>query len=755
MGIFSSKTTKYSSASFYELMENEASLPATIKASILGSVLRGRGATSNVLNDILNGPPVMLQRLFKLAKNNKYPYGLPSSLTLNKDNIEASFEAWLTTHVGAGVTIEYAEYGPFNERHNTWKELIETYSYDETTNTLNAAPLIVNGYTQYVQDMIAVLDGSVPDSGDPLEPYIFQPHDPASHAEWEIAAKDRAHPWRASYPGDAVQTSYDPSGTTGAHVDVIWSTTGLLADVVVQRIFIDTDEGDPDDEFFQAKYYYDDGSGVKPYYFTYDGKSGTYPELDALVDLSDAADIAEFMPFLHLRSDSVDLTDPLNVDAATLKETKRMFDLLGIDMNEMADQLNSNDFINDIVQSAVGFYFKLNTSSFYGRKYIFHFFKWLFDQGFTNTDTMNSVITEDELLRLNLRFKDITYTGVVAGAVAPLGEYTVTITTDTVTEDVYYEGNPIPETVSYDRKGIALRYQVTATEYEEYFVEDINMLFAVPGKPVSGTLSDFGGVGFNILVPVSRVVVDLTFKFNDREKVYYASLGLLITTFKKTKLEWYQRPEFLLFIQAVAIVLAVVSLGASLKAAVAGQTTLVGVVSAVSLVIIQFIGVGIIVDFAFKLVIKELGEETGAILAILAIVAGGTKMIRSGTFTNPNANALLRIGNVGANTTQNALNDEIRDIYNDMARYQEEYEVGMAKIEDKQEELGLLRETLLDPNIILDRSAQLMDPNESVSLWLDKGIHTGNIGTLVLSFPEQFVNIMLDLPKFDHKSPRN
>lgn len=744
MGIFSGKTRTYVSASFTEFME-EKTLPDTVKTSLLENLLTGGSAPDTIINDIINGPPTVISRVSKWAKSGKYPYGVPRHNITQLSDVEAIFRNFLLELSTNPVNIIYSSYSPINEQHVLWQMLHENNNYNETANTLELAN---TPYTVYVNYLTPVVSGFVEDSEDPEDPNELIPVDPATYASWETPAHSRPHPWRDEYPPLTGEVIYDETGGTGASVDFIWKNTDSLIpnEVQTSETFIAIAEENPDAEFFQAKFSYSTMGVNKIYYFTYQGTEGTYPELDSAIS-PDLQNTADFMPYFHLRHNKIDLTRAAVRNTPAFKRSNQLFKMMGMDFVGLGDTINENPDIKYIEQASVGFFYKLNTEFPLGKQYAWYFFDWLHDLGKLST---SSVRVQDALLNVGFSYENLIKT-TVNGSIGEIGTVKIEFVKVNQTIPTYTIDGGFKQVIKV-KGAIKLKKQITDTTYSEITLNDIKSFFGVPGKNVIGTAEKFNDDDFNILLPISKMLVERHFKFSEREKVYYGAMGLVVTTKKRVKGKWYQRGFFKILMIVVAVVITVVSYGSAASAAaglVAGATA-GGVAMAVAIALMKKLLIDLLISYAFKLVIQEIGVEAAGIIAILAIVAGGAKYALSSGKSAEMGAKLLSLGSSFATAVNQGIQKELAGIQKSMLNNEQWYKESLDIIQNAREEMGLDFEALIDPYLFIQKDVTIK-PNESIDLWLARTIHSSNIGTLVLEYPRTYVEGALNLdllPKY-------
>lgn len=746
MGFFSTKKKTFYSAGFTPIVE-EDKLPNTILSSIVKSIIGHKPVVPNLLNDVANGPPSRVMRYIKRALKNKYPYGVPKHNLQDTDYVQNVFNIFIESITNPAVTVHYAKIMPYHERHWMWDYLTNTKNYNQSTNIVETTNL---PYTVYVSDIIPILDGYVEDSGDPLDPNDYTLPDPETYTDWETPAKDRTHPWRGIYPGQNIDCMIRTNGDEGTYVELVFENTDSIfsSDIQSCEIELAHEVEFPDEEFYQAKFTWNPGSGDVTEYFTYVPGTGTHVDLDdAFGDTP--TDVAEFLPFLHIRKEGSTLTGTGQSGTTHYIETKKMFDIVGMDMDSITEEIENNPDIGAIQEVTLMSAFKLDTNSKWGRKYLYFFFRWLKTIQVSSSYSKKSITFRDGFTRYTLSYRYLSEPVIITGVVGEVGEYFINRTTNSTYVDATRDG--VFSTFEKLSGSVTFRRQITETQYEEFILDGPAGAYRISnGDRNVATMSDWDDDEFAILVPVSKMIIDTYFKFPEREKVFYASLGIMTTTRVRVKIKWYQKESFGVFLKIVAIVLLIVSLGSAASASygLAGlAASLGGGVYVIAIAIIQELLINLAISYTFKIIIKEVGVELGFAFALLAIAAGGYYGITEGLTSNMAMN-LIKLGTVASTATTEVLNEEIEDINYASQEYAENAEKELDRINELLEAMNPdTSDLLIDPYIF-------MSPNETPKEWINRLSKSGNIGVLALSYPSKFADLMLKLPEPEYTDRR-
>ena len=724
MGLFSSKKKTYTSAIFQQMIEDDKQLPDTIRGAVLEAVLSDINLSENLVEGIINGPPMKLKRLYNYAARGNYYYGLPTSSLSSYSAVRATLIQVLENMYGQGADIEYAEFGPLNLIHQTWVDLEEKHGYSESTNSINDYE-----YSCYVHYLLAVQNTVPEDSGDATDPNVFEPEDMKYYSAWDTPARDRYNPWQSTHPAPEADVELSERLPDGIKRGYIWEEDDDLIsqDPVKQCYVFHAEVGDIQDDFYQAK--------VEGEYFTYKPGQGLYPLLDSAVsDTATGDDAAQFMPFMHMRSNSQKLSVPSNPG---YESTKKLFSYLGIDYEQFSDEFHDNPDIRYIKQGLVGFFIKLNSKHKLDLRYLFHFFDWYHDIIGGDTTDKNTLNIKDKLLNMSLRVDGISKS-VVSGSIGEVGTYDSAFGTFTNTQIVYLLGKPVEVEVS--KRSIAYRHQITEDTYEEVILQNPTSWYAVYRKNVEGSLSE-DDKDSNVIVPVSMMIVNNFFPFSQREKILFRGLGVIATTYQRVKTRWYQRGWFRVVLVVAAIVAAVFTGGAAIKAAYAayqlGWTAL-------TFWVMKTVLVYVALDFTFQFVVRKLGIDVALVLAVVATVVGINNKLSNTQLLKLDPAVMLRIANGLQSKVVLAVEDQIKDIQRDAASAAEQYEKEMERIESIRAE-HLSTQDMLNPFWFVNQvpSTYL---GESTDMFFGRLTDNGNIGVESLRFAEYFVEMSLRLP---------
>ena len=505
--------------------------------------------------------------------------------------------------------------------------------------------------------------------------------------------------------------------------------------------------------------------------FAYLVSSNLYPEL-APINLS--AEESPYYPVVPIREDNVSLSN-----MAAYPSAKRLLKKIGVDVDDVLEGIESNPDIGDIDYAYIVIGFNMNSTSTAVINYMHSFFSYMADNSRVTKDTflswlalheagttsnlppMNALTIKDIRYRATIAYRYITKT-VVTGVLGEVG----TVDKEIVIRPKirYYnersDSNFRFGSLSYSAEdsSLILKKQLTETTYEEIEVRGLLHTNYVNGKEATDYVDWKDGIAYvygkgaietslaevvsgddnnNFIVPLNSVIYNNALSMNQRIDLMYDSIQIVINSYEKTKLKWYQTGFFQFVMLVITIALTIYGmpeLGVTLQTATATE---------IAVMFATQLAITVTVQLAVRVAIKALGIN-GALAAILIVVAavatyrftGG-----SGMKNMPWAKEMMS----AVNTLPSAYNKEVsamtEDIMEDMAAFQQSAQTQLDEINKKLEEIT--KQSNLDPLGIF----ALMDyyPNESIDDYYYRHCHMGNPGVLTLDAITDYVDNMLNI----------
>ena len=354
---------------------------------------------------------------------------------------------------------------------------------------------------------------------------------------------------------------------------------------------------------------------------------------------------------------------------------------------------------------------------------------------------MNRLVVSDVMYKSEIAYKYITKK-VVSGVIG---------TTGTVDKEIiirererYYVENKGAYTytsVFYSEdSSLFLRKQITNSSYEEIEVRGLTHTNIVNNKGrIESTLKEVvqDKDNNNFIVPLNSYIFDHTLSVTKRINLMYDCIQIIINSYEKTKLKWYQTSffQFVMLVITIALTIAgMPELGVTLQTATATE---------IAVMLATQLAITVAVQLAVHVAIKALGIN-GALATILIVAAAvATYQFAGGSGMKnlPWAKEMMS----AVNTLPSAYNKEVsamtKDIMEDMAAFQQSAQTQLDEIHKKLEEIT--KQSNLDPMGIF----ALMDyyPNESIDDYYYRHCHMGNPGVLTLDAITDYVDNMLNI----------
>lgn len=740
MGMFSSKTKIYTGVSHSYMMDNNY-IPTTIRDSVLESILSKRNIADGLVEDIINGPPTLLRRAYKLSNNtDKYIFGSPKYKLTSERNVLSSFEQYLLNNIPIGSDIEYMKVDQQHTRHMLWDLLTNRFGYNYLTNIVVDSPV---DSTVYILDTLPVLDGYLPDSGEEDDPNVYQLPDAETYEDWDTPASDRYNPFNINDPlnKEGVEVEISDVGDSGVRSAYAWEDSTYLFGSRVTQSEVFHSMLEPEDNYdgvyFYAKYTYND----EQFFFTYNPVSNSIWELSDLINNDGVEADGMFMPMLHLKIRGRYTNS--DKDSRIYNDTVKLGNMIGVGLDSFIDSLKENGDHTYIEDAAVIFGSSLNTSDPLEKKYIYLFFDWVHSKVLTSVQGNQSFTINDTDLGFTISWSKMTKTTNI-GSVGDVGSYLVDRVTYTHAKQVRRGALTKPEI--FYTYAVSLKYQFSENMYYEILINNINSTYKSRGRNVVSNLTDFQDEeGFSMVIPISRTLVEKNFKFTDREYIYYKSLGTLITTYRKVKTKWYKRSWVGTFLKLAAVVVAVVSLGTAIKGSIGMYTLAMGLGASVALgvavTLIKYYIVGLIIELGYRIVLKELGADWALGLAILAVAAGGARMLQQGKVSDKLALNLLNQASTISNVQSKLTAKELEKLQIRAKLDSEYFSNEMKKIEELID--NIRPDSILSLNTIMRMGESVDEYYARLNIAADSVTHS-------LRVIPNYVDIMLRLPEEDY-----
>lgn len=751
MGLFSSKKVTRVGTTVKRLVENDA-LPNAVKSGMFKALL-GDGAQASipeyVLEELTRSLGVRSERLYEWAKR-AYTHGLPQHLFKDTQTIRAMVAAHLNSeHPGSTVVLDYCRLAGANDLHIAWMALIANHGYDPVTNEL--PPLTaIKGSPVYLEDMVVVI------AADNLEG-----RSPESFEKWGLPPTSGVTPLRTAAENISrlrgfTPTEADPNVTTDyVRVTVVWKTSAPGQPVTVEResfnisTYLGEEEEELEADYIHVRYLLDD----VPVYWMYRVGSGGNAALDDLLahDFNLAGGGA-FFPMCYFRFDKTSLNDEGTNPAYA--DSVKFCKYLGLDFHSLTDSINENPDITDVEQAMLMFGVPAVSTNQVECRYLFDFFENLFYENdyplnrtpqevalerlLLNADPINSTLNiRDKKFRMALS-NDGIYRKLVAGVVAPVGDYTASYEEEILIHRFEYDpgeggGTSVVYDMEYPVKKHLYRHQITPNVYVEVLVSNLRMQFYIYGH--HNALADEDDD--ILLIPVDHSI-SMDYSSIVREELYSRSLHFVFNSRVVTKVKWYQQGWFAALLTIVAIVVTIMTWGSTSSLLASSLSIAAGTAAYLVLAIVEYIVVQTLVSQVITLFVKAVGLEGAFLLAVAAAIAGGFSQLSKMPFMGMDAKTLLSATILlfqGVGSAAASLMSDLRSEANDFSQWMKE----QTKLLDNAQDL-LNQNTFLAPYTIF---------GETPGDFYNRTVHAGNVGVLGYSAVSSFVDIALKLPSLN------
>ena len=461
-------------------------------------------------------------------------------------------------------------------------------------------------------------------------------------------------------------------------------------------------------KYIECYYTYNDGAD-KQAYLTYLYGSGTNTDLDNI--FSTSAEVGSFYPRIYVRMGGVDLTDSSFEGTPAYVSSVKIGKRLGLDWKDLSKQIHESiGELTDVTQILLTALAPLNTLKAPLIQYLLRWFKAQYDlmdptvvvPDWTDGTDMTSyyirdgqsIEFKDQVYRQSFGFKAIGHR-VVTGSIGAVGTAT--------------------NTHSLGRH----RYQVqtTATEYEEILVfyaesrEDVLLGMSTIAAPDSPELA----------VPMDMDIVN-TFPNTLRETIVNQGMHIIVNTVKIVKVPWYTSGIFKVVLFVIAVILAIPSGGTSLTA--------LAIFEAIATVVLT----SLVIQAIAKVLVNVFNIDVGvasAIVAVVALLAGGYAKFDGSTVLSLTAKELLQVTNIAFMLSEEGFKLQAKALADEQLSF-------MSMTEVKQAELDAAKALITKVHSMKDyllmstnMSKEFYVLGESPTDYYNRTVHSGNVGALL------------------------
>jgi len=756
MGIFSGKKKNIVDSQVVRVVEDDL-IPDVLRQSMVEAIFTDANISQNLVANVLAGSWLNFERAYRYAKRGDYAYGLPDARVVSSsvtDNVifdAISDEQNLTE--ADNLVIEYAYFLPLNNFHMAWKKLYEELNFDNEANTLIWAPQPDQTvYLERIRPVHITADGQEPEAKAMLN--------------WDRMSIDGFLP-------DAVYASrdeswvnkeiiiVDASGEEGFWLDVVWVNTTEDAEGNVTKTverdskFYSLAQYSTDIEYFQARYSVNGMSG----FWVYNPADKRHPHLDSLYSLPEQpSNKGEYFPFIIFRSAGVNLAAPEFENNVAYTSSVKLCDIIGLDYQEVSDQIHENENVDDIRQAAMLMAVPITTEDPIQLEYLHRYFSEIakeLPEGATKPRDFGDYIDEtpgtsyaleiadaDFNIRISFdRLRKRTINGRV-GEEGIVGTYENALI-EGFQEDFWEDNNEVQFNAGTraDNTIRVIRKQVAEGIVEEIEILNARMRYEIfEGEGVIGSFDDE-----RLLVPLEYNLCQ-EFSTAKKEDLYHRSLHMVFNTHIVQEVKWYQTGAFKAFMIIVGVVIAIYDKGFTLKMMMqglaAGGATAAAVVQFLTITLLKVIVFTELVTLGIRELVDAIGSEAATLLAIAAVVYGvygqfsGTELIFQ---LSP-----MELINLASNMFERALQLEMSDLMGEFENFAEYREEQMELLESAQELLG--DPLNIDPLLFVYREPYTL-MGESPTSFFDRTVNNTNPGLLSIDFLQNFYDVSLTLPE--------
>lgn len=725
MGLFSGEVKTYVGTSVSRVLEDNMIVPSIKTGATKGIIKKGR-IDEYVIEDVIRGLGIRGKSFYRYGAQ-QYDVGLPKSTVTTPVSGSSQVQTILEDIEGATVLLVYSFFGYLNYLHVARSAINDTYSYNLGTNELEDLSAIKGWPVYLTQTKLTVPLSKLQTI--PLEALqTFGEHVEIVSTELsETIALAVTYEWTVEIE--------DPFTHEITYVLNTESAT-VTSDLTIPAF-------DKHSDYVHANYTV---GGVSKYW-TYRIGEGTYPTLDTL-NITEYTESGTYFPWVYFRygatAGNANPLDPVYI------QTRKLCKKLAIDYDDLVDSIHENPDIADVQQAMLYMAVPAVSTNQLECEYLFKYFSEAFvtQGGQLTTDSreeFEASLTKNDLSPVTNVFRDSRFTmslghwgiwkRLVTGVIGSVGFYKSE--TDTMTFTVTYV-NEDESILNVDRTAAVHYYmrQVSETEYEEIQVMDLRLAYYVYGNHMTvGSAEDSQDI---LLIPLDMAIMD-TFGLIDQEALYARSMHYVFNSMVQVKVKWYETGFFKFVMIVVAVVITIVTSGATIKELLVSIGT--GTASASS-VITSLIMIGFteyVTSEVFKLIVKAIGIENAAILALLLVFKGAYAKFTGGSLGVPiiNAKGAINLATNLIKATNAVVADTIKDLNKEMQEFSE-YTTDMFN-HLKEVEDSLTTHSVLAPELLLGESAED---------FINRTIHGGNIGMLAIQQISTYVENMLKLPTF-------
>lgn len=640
MGLFSSKKKTYVASVTYPLGEDDDGRVDYLKFTVLNATMQRRPLGEAITQGYLRGQGVALKSAFRYARD-FYFTGVPKSESVFVGSPDTATIYSVLSGIHNGAQIEFVTTMIGTADYVWWAEryLAQTYGYDRVLQQFMQPPqgVVANAVVAYDLEPSGLIRILLQNPGGASTVIDYRPDGLKSMGNYVHSCYRTVQTFqdgqttvvRDATSGEVSNTSSSTATinrvgeTQVTTTTVAVSVSGSTATVVTTKTVV---------------------VKSRPKYFIYEIGSGGQPVLDALVETEDLT--APYYPSIPLRVNNKDVTTDEYQEKPQYKTSKKLMRKVGLDIDEVVKQVNTNPSRNDIDFAFVAFGVRLKTESQEGKRYIHRYLQHLrtistvtkteyetwkagFDAtpsgGAVKSPSMNvvQIYSEEERannhdIKLQWNFIDTELLSGTVAADAKIGDVVLSTPGSVSTQALGVD-------ITLDSSLFVSKRQVTADTYEQITIGGwVHENYIYNGKAVTTTAYE----GFNdddedgFLVPLHAGIVNST-PMREVTDLSYQCMHMVFNCYQIVKQKWYTQSWFKVVIIIVAILIIIFTWGAGTPVAaqmIAGALIGLGIPLAVAIALaatIYVIGMMILMNILTKVSTQVFGEQWGAVIAIV------------------------------------------------------------------------------------------------------------------------------------------
>lgn len=465
----------------------------------------------------------------------------------------------------------------------------------------------------------------------------------------------------------------------------------------------------PDELYIYVSYFITDADDKRignNKLWSYRVNSNVFPQITPTKDVLEEN---FYMPVVPLRTNN----RMLNADKSTelYKTSKVLLGMLEIDIEDLSKGIEDNPDIAQIDHA----YAVLGANVFSKEqpvlRYLYEFFAQMHA---VNGGDAGSVNIKDDTYNVVLKWSDTKFS-TESGVKTDKGKYHSEVNLG-------------------DTDTIKFIYQVSDDAFLAFTISDLaldNYIYG-SGRAATTALDAYNvkDVPEALMIPLNISIITRELTPLEANTLYYESLKLVVNSFDRRKLKWYERGIFKVFTMVVAVAISAITMGAG-----AAVIALVG-----------GIVVNVAVELVFDIAVAIFGEEVGNIVGAVALVAATIVGSVMGVIPDITQVASIAISAIGT-TAQQFIEAELGELQEAIENFETTAEAKTNELKELQNSMDNL--VNIDPLAIY--SPVNMIPGEPISSYVSSKIELPlQMGTSCYGQLSGWVDSQLQLPSLSY-----